>query len=146
LKYEIAQSARRDRFIPRSIGEQHMPITLAGFHHAGFLVTDVERAAAFYENVLGLKPLPRPDLGFAGMWYDLLNGHQLHLMSVTGMPSHADPPRHDRHIALSVPDVNATEAQLQELGIHIAYGSGRAGNKQLFIRDPDGNTIELRPM
>jgi catechol 2,3-dioxygenase-like lactoylglutathione lyase family enzyme len=26
-----------------------MPITLAGFHHAGFLVTDVERAAAFYE-------------------------------------------------------------------------------------------------
>jgi glyoxylase I family protein len=122
-----------------------MPITLAGFHHAGFLVTDVERAAAFYENVLGLKPLPRPDLGFAGMWYDLLNGHQLHLMSVTGMPGHADPPRHDRHIALSVPDVNATETQLQELGIHIAYGSGRAGNKQLFIRDPDGNTIELRP-
>ena len=122
-----------------------MPITLAGFHHAGFLVTDVERAAAFYENVLGLKPLPRPELGFAGMWYDLLNGHQLHLMSVAGMPGHADPPRHDRHIALSVPDVNATEAQLQELGIHIAYGSGRAGNKQLFIRDPDGNTIELRP-
>ncbi len=122
-----------------------MPITLAGFHHAGFLVTDVERAAAFYENVLGLKPLPRPDLGFAGMWYDLLNGHQLHLMSVAGMPGHADPPRHDRHIALSVPDVNATEAQLQELGVHIAYGSGRAGNKQLFIRDPDGNTIELRP-
>lgn len=122
-----------------------MPITLAGFHHAGFLVTDVERAAAFYENVLGLKPLPRPDLGFAGMWYDLLNGHQLHLMSVAGMPGHADPPRHDRHIALSVPDVNATEAQLQEMGIHIAYGSGRAGNKQLFIRDPDGNTIELRP-
>lgn len=80
-----------------------MPITLAGFHHAGFLVTDVERAAAFYENVLaGLKPLPRPDLGFPGMWYDLLNGHQLHLMSVTGMPGHADPPRHDRHIALSV--------------------------------------------
>ncbi|MBI1765518.1 MAG: VOC family protein [Acidobacteria bacterium] len=122
-----------------------MPINIAGFHHAGFLVTDVERAAAFYENILGLEPLPRPDLGFPGMWYDLRNGHQLHLMSVTGMPGHADPPRHDRHLALSVPDVNATEAQLQELGIHIAYGSGRAGNKQLFIRDPDGNTIELRP-
>jgi glyoxylase I family protein len=122
-----------------------MPITIAGFHHAGFLVTDVARAAAFYENVLGLELLPRPDLGFDGRWYDLKNGHQLHLMTVTGMPGLADPPRHDRHIALSVPDVEATEKQLREMGIQVSYGSGRAGRPQLFIRDPDGNTIELRP-
>jgi glyoxylase I family protein len=123
-----------------------MPITISGFHHAGFLITDVERAADFYENVLGLEALPRPELGFPGLWYDLRNGHQLHLLSVSGMPGHADPPRHDRHIALSVPDVAASEAQLRDLGIEIAYGSGRGGNPQLFIRDPDGNTIELRPM
>jgi len=122
-----------------------MPIAIAGFHHAGFLITDVERAAEFYENVLGLKALPRPDLGFPGRWYDLRNGHQLHLMSVSRMPGHADPPRHDRHIALSVPDTRAAEEQLRMLGVAISYGSGRAGNPQLFIRDPDGNTIELRP-
>src|SRR5438105_3013602 len=102
-----------------------MPITLTGFHHAGFLVTDVERAAAFYENVLGLKPLARPDLGFPGKWYDLLNGHQLHLMSVAEMPTHAEPPRHDRHLALSVPDVDATEERLRAQGIALNYGSGR---------------------
>jgi glyoxylase I family protein len=122
-----------------------MPIAISGFHHAGFLVTDIERAADFYENVLGLKPLLRPELGFPGRWYDLNNGHQLHLMSVGEMPTHADPPRHDRHIALNVPDVQETEKQLRELGIAVSYGSGRAGNPQLFIRDPDGNTIELRP-
>lgn len=121
-----------------------MPITIEGFHHAGFLVTDIERAAAFYENVLGLKPLPRPDFDFPGRWYDLHNGHQLHLLSVAAMPGHADPPRHDRHIAISVPDTKETEAQLKAMGIDIGYGSGRAGNPQLFIRDPDGNTIELR--
>jgi glyoxylase I family protein len=121
-----------------------MPITISGFHHAGFLVTDVERAAEFYEGVLGLRLLPRPDLGFAGRWYDLGQGRQLHLMSVDQMPGHADPPRHDRHIALGVPDIEETERQLREIGIAISYGSGRAGNKQLFIRDPDGNTIELR--
>ena len=121
-----------------------MPITINGFHHAGFLVTDVERAADFYENVLGLEPLYRPELGFPGRWYDLKNGHQLHLMSVAGMPTHADPPRHDRHIALDVTDSAETERQLNELGIKVGYGSGRAGNPQLFIRDPDGNTIELR--
>ena len=122
-----------------------MPITISGFHHAGFLVTDIERAAGFYENVLGLRALPRPDLGFPGRWYDLNNGHQLHLMSVAEMPSHADPPRHDRHIALDISDSQATEQQLRDMGIAISYGSGRAGNPQLFIRDPDGNTIELRP-
>ncbi|HKX33517.1 MAG TPA: VOC family protein [Blastocatellia bacterium] len=121
-----------------------MPITISGFHHAGFLVTDVERAAEFYEQVLGLPLLPRPDLGFPGRWYDLGHGHQLHLMSVPQMPGHADPPRHDRHIALQVPNIEETERQLREIGIHIGYGSGRAGNVQLFIRDPDGNTIELR--
>lgn len=121
-----------------------MPIKIESFHHAGFLVTDVERAARFYETVLGLELLPRPDLGFPGRWYDLRNGHQLHLMSVEQMPGHADPPRHDRHIALSVPDINATEQQLLEMGVTIGYGSGRTGNLQLFIRDPDGNTIELR--
>jgi catechol 2,3-dioxygenase-like lactoylglutathione lyase family enzyme len=66
-------------------------------------------------------------------------------MSVADMPGHADPPRHDRHIALGVPDVQATERQLREMGVAISYGGGRAGNPQLFIRDPDGNTIELRP-
>jgi glyoxylase I family protein len=121
-----------------------MPITINGFHHAGFLVTDIDRAADFYENVLGLRALYRPDLGFPGRWYDLNNGHQLHLMSVADMPGHADPPRHDRHIALSVADTKETDRQLNELGIAVSYGSGRAGNPQLFIRDPDGNTIELR--
>jgi glyoxylase I family protein len=122
-----------------------MPITISGFHHAGFLVTDVERAAEFYEKVLGLPLLPRPDLGFPGRWYDLGNGHQLHLIGVNQMPGHADPPRRDRHIALTVPNIQETEATLRQMGVAINYGSGRAGSPQLFVRDPDGNTIELRP-
>ena len=122
-----------------------MPITIQGFHHAGFLITEIDRAVEFYEEVLGLKALPRPDFGFDGRWYDLGHGQQLHLMCVESMPGHNDPPRHDRHIALDVPEIEETERQLREMGIDIGYGSGRAGRPQLFIRDPDGNTIELRP-
>lgn len=121
-----------------------MGIIITGFHHAGFLVTDVERAAKFYEEVLGLAPISRPELGFAGRWYDLGGGQQLHLMSVARMPGHADPPRHDRHIAFSVPDIGDAERGLREMGVAVSYGSGRSGRPQLFIRDPDGNTIELR--
>jgi len=121
-----------------------MPVSIEGFHHAGFMVTDVARAAAFYEGVLGLKALPRPDFSFDGRWYDLGHGHQLHLMSTEEMPGHTGQAGFDSHIALQVTNIEDAERRLTELGIEFARGSGRAGNPQLFIRDPDGNMIELR--
>ncbi len=122
-----------------------MAITISNFHHAGFLVTDIDQAAAFYEGVLGLENLPRPDFGFPGRWYDLHNGNQLHLMSLDTMPAHStNIPTFDRHIALAVPDVAQTAAQLTAMGIEFATGNGRGGAAQLFLRDPDGNMIELR--
>ncbi|HEX4947335.1 MAG TPA: VOC family protein [Blastocatellia bacterium] len=122
-----------------------MAITISCFHHTGILVTDIERAAAFYENVLGLENLERPDFGFPGRWYDLKNGYQLHLMSTENLPAHTtDNPKFDRHIALEVPDLEQAAAQLTALGIDFARSSGRGGAAQLFLRDPDGNMIELR--
>lgn len=121
-----------------------MSIQISGFHHAGFLVLDIKRAAAFYEGVLGLVSLPRPDFGFPGRWYDLGRGQQLHLMETDLVQSQTGRSNFDRHIALSVPDISATERRLAEIGIEFARGSGRSGNPQLFIRDPDGNMIELR--
>jgi glyoxylase I family protein len=122
-----------------------MAITISKFHHAGFLVTDIERAAAFYENVMGLETLPRPDFGFPGRWYDLKNGNQLHLMSLENMPAHStEIPTFDRHIALEVPDIEQAAVQLTNLGVEFAKGSGRGGAAQIFLRDPDGNMIELR--
>lgn len=121
-----------------------MPITIEGFHHAGFLVTDVKRAAAFYEDVLGLRPLARPDFGFPGRWYDLGHGHQLHLMGTTEAPAQTGQPAFDRHIALRVPDLEETARQLAAAGVEFARGGRRAGTPQLFLRDPDGNMIELR--
>src|SRR5262249_47154527 len=103
-----------------------MPITITGFHHAGFLVTDAERAARFYEDTLGLKALQRPVRGFPGRWSDRGKGQHPPLRGGADIPAPAAPPRHDRHIALSVPDVRATERQLREMGVAISYGSGRA--------------------
>lgn len=122
-----------------------MAITISKLHHAGFLVTDVERAADFYERVLGLENLERPDFGFPGRWYDLKNGNQLHLMSLENMPNHStNIPTFDRHIALEVPDLEETARELTALGVEFAKGSGRGGAAQIFLRDPDGNMIELR--
>lgn len=121
-----------------------MPVSIAGFHHAGFMVTDVARAAAFYEGVLGLRALPRPAFDFDGRWYDLGNGQQLHLMSIERMPGNTGQAGFDHHLALRVTDLQEAERQLAAHGVEFARGSGRSGNPQLFIRDPDGNMIELR--
>ncbi len=122
-----------------------MPITFTAFHHAGFLVTDVDRAADFYENILGLQNLERPDFGFPGRWYDLRNGLQLHLMSTMTLPNNqTDDPKFDRHIAIQVPDVEVAAQELNALNYAFERGSGRGGAAQLFLRDPDGNMIELR--
>jgi glyoxylase I family protein len=121
-----------------------MSIRIEGFHHAGFMVTNIERSVGFYEGVLGLKTLPRPDLGFPGRWYDLGNGQQLHLMQTDTMPGNTGEYGFDAHIALSVPDTEAARRELEAHGIEYRFGNGRAGNVQIFVRDPDGNMIELR--
>lgn len=121
-----------------------MPIEIKGFHHAGFMITDVDRSVEFYEGFLGLKPLPRPELDFPGRWYDLGNGQQLHLLQTNEMPVSNSPYGYDTHIALSVPDTDAVQQELDKHGIKYGLGNGRSGAVQIFLRDPDGNMIELR--
>ena len=121
-----------------------MSLKIERLHHAGFLVTDISRSAYFYEDVLGLKKLERPDFGFAGRWYDLGNGLQLHLMETDSMPGNSGRPNFDRHIALEVENLDDAAHTFDQLGVSYSKGSGRAGSPQLFVRDPDGNLIELR--
>ncbi len=47
--------------------------------HAAFRIADVDKSRQFYEKVIGLKAIPRPDFAFKGMWYGIGSG-QLHLI------------------------------------------------------------------
>lgn len=113
--------------------------------HAGLIVADLERSRAFYEGVLGLKINPgRPNLSFAGIWYDIGNDNQIHLMVVPNPYEGVTRPAHggrDYHLALSVDDVEPIRQQLEAAGVPFTLSmSGRAA---LFCRDPDGNAIEF---
>ncbi|MEW5789086.1 MAG: VOC family protein [Pseudomonadota bacterium] len=112
--------------------------------HATLLVADMDRARAFYEGLLGLVPNPaRPDLGFPGVWYDVGAG-QIHLMNLANPDPVAGRPVHggrDRHTALGVDDWDALRSRLDGAGI--PYTLSRSGRPALFIRDPDGNALEL---
>jgi catechol 2,3-dioxygenase-like lactoylglutathione lyase family enzyme len=110
--------------------------------HAAFLITDLERAKRFYANVLGLKEKPRPDFDFPGAWYDL-GDCELHLMVTSEALTPADSrPRRDHHIAFRVDDLEETRRSLREAGL--TFRESSSGMPSVFVRDPDGNLIELQ--
>lgn len=117
---------------------------MSRLHHVSLIVADTARAAAFYEGVLGLLPINRPDLGFPGSWFALGEGQQLHLLALpnpdpsTGRPEHGG---RDRHVALLVDDLVGMIARLEQA--KIAYTRSRSGRSAIFCRDPDGNGWEL---
>lgn len=112
--------------------------------HAGLLVGDLQRAAYFYEGILGLQRAERPNLGFEGIFYALGDGQQIHLMLLDNPYAGCTLPQHggrDRHLALGVNDLQAIRQRLEAAGI--TYTMSRSGRAALFCRDPDGNAIEL---
>jgi glyoxylase I family protein len=113
--------------------------------HAGLLVSDLARAKAFYESVLGLKLYPnRPELPYPGEWYELGGGQQLHLMALPNPDAGSNRPQHggrDRHIALAVTNMDALKSRLDAAGVK--YTASKSGRAALFCRDPDANTLEF---
>ena len=112
--------------------------------HAAFIVSDLERAALFYEEVLGLARIERPALGFDGLWYELEHGQQMHLMLLDNPYADCALPEHggrDNHLALQTDNLVHVRHSLEKAGI--VYTMNKSGRAALFFRDPDGNTIEL---
>lgn len=113
--------------------------------HAGLLVSDLARARAFYESVVGLRLFPnRPELPYPGEWYELGGGQQLHLMGLPNPDAASVRPEHggrDRHIALGVKNMEALKARLDAAGVN--YSVSKSGRAALFCRDPDANTLEF---
>jgi len=106
-------------------------------HHASVRVSEITRARAFYEGVLGLSTAPRPDLGFPGAWYDLGDG-QLHLIQHPQKTFDGIDPTAP-HFAVEVASLAEVKKALDARGI--AYLE--FGGSQLWVRDPDGNVVEL---
>jgi catechol 2,3-dioxygenase-like lactoylglutathione lyase family enzyme len=107
-------------------------------HHVSVRVSDVEQSRAFYEQVLGVPLEPRPDLGFPGTWYRA-GESAIHLIGGGKLfPEGIDPT--DPHFAIEVDDLPALRQTLDAREIpYLALGDG-----MLWVRDPDGNIIELR--
>ena len=64
-------------------------------HHVSFAVRDLARAREFYEGILGLRSIARPDLGLPGVWYAAGEG-EIHLIQAPAGASVGAPPTRQR--------------------------------------------------
>ena len=118
---------------------------ITGLHHATLLSSDLAASRAFYEGVLGLQPdIRRPAMSFDGIWYQLADGRQIHLMRLPDPDASAVRPAHggrDRHLAMNVSNLQELAQRLELAGID--YTPSQSQRPALFCRDPDGNALEF---
>jgi len=129
-----------------------MSVKVVGLHHVGFRVPQGQADATleFYRDVLSL-PLDATRWkirGIYGSWIDLPNGTQVHILGCDGVSDYARAPDEDpvsNHLALAVEDVLVAEQALIARGVRCFSLDNVAspGLKQLFLRDPAGNMVEL---
>ena len=126
-----------------------MSLEIAGLAHIGIRVHDLARSRAFYER-----------LGFRWAWGPagpepvgaMTHSSGLELNFIVNAPEAKRPnilmdvaEKYPgiTHIALKIVDVATAESALKTAGIAISGRRGANPVQALFIRDPDGNVIEL---
>lgn len=137
-------------------------------HHVGVTVADLDRAAAFWEALLGTRardrrlldgPLVGTMVGYPGVridscWLDLPGGTALELLQYQDREEAAYDPGTAHpgnvHVCLEVTDMAAAHRHAVACGaspvstepIEVAAGP-RAGTRLAYLRSPDGVTIEM---
>ena len=115
-----------------------------GFDHVSIIVKDAEASLAFYQSLLGVDLLTRPNLGFPGYWIDLYAGQSLHIMQLDNPNENTKRPEHggrDYHFALRVDSIEEYVVKLEQLDV--TYTRSQSGRQALFIKDLDNNAFEL---
>jgi len=113
-----------------------------GMRHLALKVSDVERAKDFYVRVFGMKIVwqPDPDNAYLSSGCDNLALHR-------GAPgdSSAGALDHLGFIVASVAELEAgwRWAETEQLDIVHPLRHHRDGSVSFYIRDPDGNVIQL---
>lgn len=117
---------------------------ILGISHAAFYVTDMAKARTFYEGFLGYaSPFSIPRKTGGDLVWIKINDHQ----TIELFPGSEVSPEADRlyHIALETDDAEGMRLYLKSKGVAVPEqtGVGKIGNKNYFIKDPNGITVEI---
>jgi catechol 2,3-dioxygenase-like lactoylglutathione lyase family enzyme len=125
--------------------------------HVAIRVSDVAASAEFYTGLLGLAPAPLPaatspdfrqrmqaasgaPAPTGGMWVEV-PGSQIHMIKAERTEGIANP--FGPHIAFEVEDFEEAKRTLDEHGLTYTEAPDGMPFRQLWLLDPNGNTIEL---
>jgi catechol 2,3-dioxygenase-like lactoylglutathione lyase family enzyme len=120
--------------------------------HVNIITADLDRAAGFYAEVLGLEPRdgPPPLTHESARWMHDSSGRAvLHLNSLDAPRAFArdirpGPTGALHHVALRCTGHDAMVARLDGLGVDYRSNLIAAiGLRQIFVADPDGVLLEL---
>lgn len=124
-------------------------MTVHELGHIVLYVRDLERSRRFYGDTLGWKEIPSPEAMPAAAFSSGRTHHELLLIEVG--PRAAPIPEGRRlgmyHFGLKVgttdDELKAMLARLKENGVEIVGATDHGVTHSLYIKDPDGNEIEL---
>jgi glyoxylase I family protein len=145
-----------------------MPFRIIAADHTGITVSNLERSLAFWQNVLGFEfshrahqtaELASEITGVAGAEISIAvvkapGGHKIELLEYLAPPDrkHVDLRPCDVgsvHIALTVGNLDAVLSTIAASGWKAAgqpqtlTTGPNAGKRVIYVRDPDGTTIEF---
>jgi catechol 2,3-dioxygenase len=124
-----------------------MAISVKNVGHVVLKVTDLDRAAAFYRDILGLKEVAR----FRGRMVFFSAGTNHHDLAVLAVGPEAQPAPSNAvglyHVALKIgdrlEDLRSAKAHLEAHAVPIRRTADHRVSQSIYIEDPDGNGIEL---
>ena len=120
--------------------------------HWALKTHDAGRLLGFYRDTLGFAEMMRLNRDDGNLWLVYLRVTGTQYLEIFPEGENASAPSEEttamNHICLDVDSVNDTAAWLRDKGIEIwrAPKLGADGNRQCWIKDPDGNRIEFMQM
>jgi len=116
--------------------------------HVVFYVKDLERSLGFYRDLLGFKEVGRIFNGMAAALTSGRTHHELLLIQVGDAPGPSSGRRRGLyHIGIKVGDsldqLRAAKRELETAGVAIDGMSDHTVSQSLYLRDPDGNEVEI---
>jgi catechol 2,3-dioxygenase len=116
--------------------------------HVVFYVKDLERSLGFYRDLLGFKEVGRIFHGAAAALTSGRTHHELLLIQVGDAPGPSSGRRRGLyHIGIKVGDrldeLRKAKHELEQAGVSIDGMSDHTVSQSLYLKDPDGNEVEL---
>lgn len=131
-----------------------MPIKINGINHFAISVADMEESIRWYNEKFGFTVIDRSEIPGEGVKVAHMQGVGFILEIFCAPHSNPLPPERrepnldfrtqgNKHISFGVKDGRKTKADMEAMGIDIAFEAEVDGTYGVFIRDNTGNLIEI---